>query len=240
LDFFFREKTGIEVLPIWIKFNFILVTKAFHIQFLVLYLHRQEVVTNSQKKLNFMKKLIVLALFSFTYLGVIKAQIELKINPIGILIFNTADIVGEYLINENIGLELGIGLIYGNYGGIVDRDFDRSGYRLLVAGKYYFSPDDGCDKFYAGLYLRPKSVTFTNNDDNVDFGFKQSSLGVGLMSGYKWVGARGITIEFGGGLGRGVRKRTTLNDNSKTLDLPSLKLNVFLRLSVGYRFRGDS
>ena len=62
-----------------------------------------------------MKKLIVLALFAFAVSNTATAQIELKINPLGLL-YSSPDIVAEYLVNEDIGVELGIGLVYGSYG----------------------------------------------------------------------------------------------------------------------------
>jgi len=111
-----------------------------------------------------MKKLIVLALFAFAISNTTIAQIELKINPLGLL-FNSPDIVGEYLVNEDIGVELGIGLAYGSSTFDLGEDLKRSGFSSLAAGKYYFNPDDGCDKFYAGIYLRPRTLTFKDNDD---------------------------------------------------------------------------
>jgi len=188
-----------------------------------------------------MKKIIFLAFFSFAFSSISIAQVELKINPLGVLLFNNANIVGEYMVNEDIGIEAGIGLVYGKYGGIINEEFTRSGFRLLLAGKYYFTPEDGGDKFYAGIYLRPRTVTYTDdNDDNVDRGFKRSAFGVGLMTGYKWVGARGITFEFGGGLGRALGKNSILDNNSEPVDIPRLlRLDGFLRLSIGYRFGGE-
>lgn len=224
----------------WIKFNVILVAKTFHIQFLVLYLHRQKIFINSQKN-HFMKKLIVLAFFAFAVSSTSIAQIELKINPVGAL-FNNPDIVGEYLVNEDIGIEVGLGFVYGSSAIDFGEDLKRSGFSFLVAGKYYFSPDDGCDKFYAGAYLRPRTLTYKDNDtsDNFDYGYKQSAFGVGLMTGYKWVGARGIIFEIGFGLGRAFGAKNTYNDNSNTYEIPSLGIDGFGRLAVGYRFGGSN
>lgn len=187
-----------------------------------------------------MKKLIVLAMFAFAISSTSIAQIELKINPLGLL-FNSPDIVGEYLVNEDIGVEVGIGLIYGSSSFDLGEDFTRSGFSFLAAGKYYFNPDDGCDKFYAGLYLRPRTRSFKDNDesDNIDYGYKQSAFGVGLMTGYKWVGARGITFEIGFGLGRAYAAKNTVNDEDSTYEIPSLGIDGFGRLSVGYRFGGN-
>lgn len=188
-----------------------------------------------------MKKLIVLALFAFAVSNPTIAQIELKINPIGAL-FNNPDIVGEYLVNEDIGIEVGLGFVYGSSAIDLGEDLKRSGFSFLVAGKYYFSPDDGCDKFYAGAYLRPRTLSFKDNDadDNFDFGYKQSAVGVGLMAGYKWVGARGILFEIGFGLGRAFGEKTTLNDETNFYDVPSLGIDGFGRLAVGYRFGGEN
>lgn len=118
----------------------------------------------------------------------------------------------------------------------------RSGFSFLAAGKYYFNPDQGCDKFYAGVYLRPRSLTFKDSDDSdgVDYGYKQSAIGFGLMTGYKFVSAKGITFEIGFGLGRALGAKNTVNDSNSTYEIPSLGIDGFGRLSVGYRFGGDN
>lgn len=184
-----------------------------------------------------MKKFIVFALFAFAFLETTNAQIELKINPIGLL-FNSPDISGEYIVNEDIGVEFGIGLEYGNAAlDLGQSDLKKSGFSVFAAGKYYFSPDEGADKFYAGAYLRPRTRKYTDNDnDGFDYGYKNSAFAVGVLVGYKWIGSRGILFELGVGLGRAFGNNITYNDNSNTFTTDGFGVDGLGRLAVGYRF----
>jgi len=185
-----------------------------------------------------MKKLIVLALFAITSIGSINAQVDLKINPLGIL-FNRPEFSAEYLVNEDIGVEATIGIVYGK--NVVD--LDQSGYRLTLLGKYYFSPDDGNDKFYAGAYLGPRSRKITNSYEDftgasVDSGYKVSAFAAGVVVGYKWVSARGILFELGFGAGRAFGEKLTWNDDDSSGDFDGFGFDVIGTLAVGYRFGG--
>lgn len=186
-----------------------------------------------------MKKLILLALCAFAISSTSSAQIELKINPIGLL-FNSPDLSAEYIVNEDIGVEFGIGLEYGETNGVLTEGLKKSGFSVFVAGKYYFSPDDGADKFYAGAYLRPRTRKFTDNDDDgFDFGYKQSAFAAGILAGYKWVGARGILFEIGIGAGRAFGDKITYNDENNNFETDGFGIDFLGRLAVGYRFGGD-
>lgn len=183
-----------------------------------------------------MKKFIVLAVFAFAVSNTAIAQIELKINPIGAL-FNSPDISAEYIVNEDIGVEFGLGLEYGKQ---AITDYKRSGFSVFVAGKYYFSPDDGADKFYAGAYLRPRSRNFTDEDDNgFDGSYKQSAFAVGVLVGYKWIGARGILFELGFGAGRAFGEKLKFTDGTNTEEVDGFGIDILGRVAVGYRFGTD-
>ena len=61
-----------------------------------------------------MKKVFLAVSFGFTML-IAQAQMEVKLNPIGTL-FGSPDLSGEYIVNENFGTELTLGLEMGTYG----------------------------------------------------------------------------------------------------------------------------
>ncbi len=184
-----------------------------------------------------MKKLnLFFVALAFCFSTSLSAQLELKINPIGIL-FNSPDLGIEYVLTDDIGVEAIIGLDYGNATlGIAD--IERSGYKIRLAGKYYFSPQDGGDRFYAGLYLGPRSQTLSDSDDTdgVDFGYKISAFTAGAMVGFKWVSQRGILFEIGLGAGRAFGETIELNDTNNTEEIPTFGLDFISRISVGYRF----
>lgn len=166
----------------------------------------------------------------------LSAQFEVKINPIGVL-FNSPNVSAEYIVSDDIGVEAIIGLDYGNAAlGLVD--LKKSGYSIRLAGKYYFNPDDGADKFYVGLYTGPRSRTFTDEgDDGFDSGYKISAFTAGVLGGFKWVSSRNIVFEIGIGIGRAFGEKFEYNDsdnNNESID--GFGIDGLGRISLGYRF----
>ena len=182
-----------------------------------------------------MKKHFLLAFFAFVFLGTANAQIELKVNPVGLL-YNRPDVSAEYLVNEDVGVEATIGLLYGKNA----LKQKQSGFRLTISGKYYFSPDDGGDKFYAGLYLGPRTRKIENfsvfSGIDLDYGYKISAFAAGLLVGYKWVGARGIIFETTVGAGRAFGEKVTWNDPDYDDGIfDGFGVDGIIRVVVGYR-----
>jgi hypothetical protein len=187
-----------------------------------------------------MKKIVLIAIAMFAFTLANAQQIEVKINPIGAL-FGSPDVSAEYLVNETFGAELTLSAEMGKYSSVTIGDTEseirKSGFGVMGAGKYYFSPDDGCDKFYAGLYLRQKSYKVYDklNDDYNEF--KRSIFAGGLMIGYKWVGETGFVFEGGFGGGKAfVEKNEWLNDyEGGDVDI-KLGVDLIGKLAIGYRF----
>jgi len=185
-----------------------------------------------------MKKSILL-IAALVVVTMASAQIEVKINPVGAL-FGSPDVAAEYFVSDNFGAELTLGLVSGSAGlanSLNDWDPKRSGFGVMGMGKYYFSPDEGCDKFFAALYLRQRSwkVDDKNSDDYP--GFSRSIFAGGFALGYKWVGDSGIMLEIAGGAGRAFsEKNEWLNVDNQGIEFPNLGLDAITRLAVGYRF----
>jgi len=184
-----------------------------------------------------MKKLMlaICLIGAFTFSS--QAQIDLKINPLGLL-FGSPDLAGEYLVSEDLGVELSAGVLFGK---VLTSDLNKSGYTIRLSGKYYFNPEDGCDKFYAGIYLGPRSRKTTG--DLVDLGTggsyepgaKISAFAGGISAGYKWVSDSGVVFELGAGLGRAFGDKITYNDSNNPESINGLGIDGFGILSVGYR-----
>lgn len=163
---------------------------------------------------------------------------EVKINPIGAL-FGNFDLSGEYFVSESFGAELSLGLVTG--GGPSDDTFDtkRSGFGVMGMGKYYFNPEDVCDKFFAGLYLRQRSweITADDVDGSTYAGFKRSVFAGGFALGYKWAGAEGIVFELAAGGGRAFSESNEWTDaDNEGEAFPDLGVDFIGRLALGYRF----
>lgn len=171
------------------------------------------------------------------------SQIDLKINPLGVL-FSSPDLAAEYVINENFGVELSVGLEYGNVAGtgLLGDEFElsKSGYKIRLSGRYYFRPVNGADRFYAGLYTGPRSNTVTGNSDllGYDPGYKRSAFTAGILVGYKWVADNGLIFELGVGGGRAFASKIELNDSENTTEVNGFGGDFVGTLAVGYRLGG--
>lgn len=123
-----------------------------------------------------MKKLFLLLIISASVQFGFAQKFELKINPV-IMPFNVWQINGEFLVNEDIGIEPGV--IF-----IPEEDISL----FSVLGKYYFSPKKGNDGFHIGMFGQ--------------FIVPDAYFGLGFYTGYKWLSRRGVTFELGAGIGR--------------------------------------
>lgn len=183
-----------------------------------------------------MKKLLTLVV-TILSLSSVFAQTEIKINPVG-AIFGSPDVSVEFAVNEDVGIEPFIGVNFTKLT-VDNTTYKSSGFGYGAIGKYYFSPEKGIDKFYAGLYLRGGSSKFTSSSSNDNF--SSTRLGLGLSLGYKWVSRKNVVFEIGGGLGRKlVGKYSNASGNVNTADIPLLNIDGYLKFSVGYRFGGGA
>jgi hypothetical protein len=183
------------------------------------------------------KILLSLAIFCMSRLSTY-AQTDVKINPIGAL-FGSPDISAEFGVNESVGIEPLLGISFGSVT-VLDEKFKSSGFRVGAIGKYYFNPDKGTDKFWAGLYLRGGgSTSKTSGSTNESFSNRRMSAGLAL--GYKWVSRKNIVFELGFGAGRALINKFEVESGSVNLaEVPLLNIDILGRISVGYRFGGDS
>ena len=186
-----------------------------------------------------MKKLffaVVIAAFTMTSAF---GQIEAKINPLG-AVFGRPDISGEYIISDVFGVEAGVSFAFGKAPGVTIGDLEatQSGLGFKVSGKYYFSPDEGADGWYGGLYLRQEALSITyDNGDYDDFNYTSSIFAGGVEVGKKWVFDSGFLVEAGFGIGRPfTEKREFSNSNSDYGTDFEIGIDVIGKLAIGYRF----
>ncbi|GJM33402.1 MAG: hypothetical protein DHS20C18_24030 [Saprospiraceae bacterium] len=165
------------------------------------------------------------------------AQVELKINPLGLL-FSRVSVAAEFVISDDFGVEGSpfIDFLSVNLGD--DTKYKTLSAGMMGAGKYYFGPSDGADRFYAGVYLRFKSGKYTVENGDESDGFKRSRVALGILTGYKWVSEKNVVFEIGMGLGRAVSNVITTNDgfSEDFSEIPVLNFDFVGRLAVGYRF----
>lgn len=185
-----------------------------------------------------MKKTIIFTLALFAAI-ITQAQIDAKINPIG-AIFGNPDLSVEFAATEDIGLEVGLGFNFGNID-ITDVSFNRNGIAGFLAGKYYFSPQEGMDRFGIGLYMRYRNIGLTAENIEEDFNnFTRTVFAGGFMITQKWVNSSNVVFGIDFGVGRAFVKRFKFDDEENSTvnvdDIPLLNIDLILRFAVGYRF----
>jgi hypothetical protein len=168
------------------------------------------------------------------------AQFEVKINPVGLL-WGGVTASGEVVFADNMGAELTLGLANTGVNIFTDGDTQLNGFKATGAFKYYFSPIEGGDGFYAGPYLKYRLLSgkydseLTNQSESVDW----NKVAVGLLAGYKWVAESGLLFEISAGAGRSFVSNISSSEDDESYDfssIPFLNIDLVGKLAVGYRF----
>ena len=191
----------------------------------------------------FMKsRLLILALAIFTLSSFrANAQVDVTVNPIGLL-FGGINVGADFVLADEFSIEANVG-----YNSRTDdvtfntstNEFKYTGIPIQAVGKYYFSPDDGADRFYAAAFLRYVNRTYNEKDvDNGVNDFSQSRFGAGVGFGTKSVSRSGIVFDFGVNVGRAIADSTKFEteNGQEEVDLPGFIFT--LKLGIGYRFGG--
>ena len=193
-----------------------------------------------------MKKLILFALLWLTTVS-IQAQFELKINPITSFL-GSVDIQGEYVINENFGVELSLQPFFGKTNGLIDSSHSlsdkKSGFAEKLRFKYYFDPFNGADQSYLDVFITNFSVVYTmysdENQMHINEINKESYVGMGLEYGRKTAFDSGLIFEYAIGLGAHLSSNHIITDGNNQVVYEREYSPLFAsgKLVIGYRF-GD-
>ncbi len=190
------------------------------------------------KTFKLLSLLFCLSVFSFNQSN---AQVDVTVNPLTLL-FGGFNGSADFVLSENLSIEAQIGLAFGKSDiGLNDDESKYFGLPVTVFGKYYFSPDDGADKFYADAFLKFVTRSYTIEGDNT-FNYADYSntrFGLGFGVGYKIVSDGGFVFDIGFGAGKAFVDKTKFDADGEevgSIDLPNLMLTG--KLAVGYRFGG--
>ncbi len=157
-------------------------------------------------------------------------QVEVKVNPLGLL-FGSYNVIAEVPASETFGIEGKVGFFNrDNDLGIVE--YQYSAFNVEAAGKFYFNPREGFDRFYVGPYAKFNTGNWEEQIDGERLEIGSTRLSIGLLVGHKWVADSGFIFELGLGAGRAIVNEiddTDLDDLLFDLDLTG-------RLAIGYRF----
>jgi len=193
---------------------------------------------------NFMKRITIpfLALFFLAASTTVQAQVDLKINPIGLL-FSNLNVAAEFGVSENFGVELAPGFAWNSLNLANDDDFKGSLVRVGVNGRYYLNPNEkGLNGFYIGAYTRYAGGSYKFEDDTETQKFNSTRFALGFLLGGKIVARNEkLLFDFGTGFGRAlVYKFTDPNgtDEVDLSDIPFVNWDIPFYISIGYRISG--
>lgn len=131
--------------------------------------------------------LIPLALFCLFSIHSVQAQVDVKINPVGIL-FNNLNAAVEFGIKDNFGIEVTPGFGWNKLNLENDNDYKGNVLRLGVNGRYYLNPTDkGLNGFYIGAYSCYAGGSYKFESDSETEKFNSTRLSLGFLLGGKIV-----------------------------------------------------
>ncbi len=181
------------------------------------------------QKISFIVLMSMMSLAAF-------AQLEVKVNPIG-AIFQSPDISVEYIATDNFGIEGRVGYSWSNIGSD-DLGYKGNGLVFIGAGRYYFNPNEGGDRFYAGVYTKFKNVNYGGRTGDESVTFKRQRLAAGPVVGYKVLAANEkVVFDFNFGIGRAFINKYSDNATDDFINsIPLTNLDLISTVAVGYRF----
>lgn len=201
-----------------------------------------------------MKKHLILALaLGFCGIKAIKAQthdVSLNIAPI---------VFSNYSVNYmfNFTDEMSVGSVIGYQNITIDDptaatgEIKYTGFYLAPEFRYYFNPDEGNDKFYAGGYLKYRNAGtsgdvysgFLADGSLVNYDIKTNGVALGIVFGKLWQTRVGLNFTLWSGVGYYLFDSESYTNNydpdkdpnftNITTNLPALDFRF--GVNVGYR-----
>jgi hypothetical protein len=183
------------------------------------------------------------ALFCFAASTTVQAQVDLKINPIGLL-FSNLNVAAEFGVSDNFGVEVAPGFAWNSLNLSDDNDFRGNLFRVGVNGRYYLNPNEkGLNGFYIGAYTRYAGGSYKFEDDTETQKYSSTRFALGFLLGGKIVARNEkLLFDFGTGFGRAlVYKFTDQNgtDEVDLSDIPFANWDIPFYISIGYRISGS-
>lgn len=188
--------------------------------------------------MKFLKPLTLIILAFLAIAPPLKAQVDLKVSPFGLL-FSNIVLRAEFPVAEAVGIELQGGAGWNKINFDEEDDLKTSTLRFGANGRYYFSPEVGLDKFYLGAYARFAAGKGSSTADTDEYNTTRFS--VGTLFGYKVLAKnQKLLFDFNLGFGRAlIYKFDPIGDTADNVDLsdiPLLNWDIPATIAIGYRF----
>ena len=207
------------------------------------------------------KIFITVALALFSYSSTLAQHFDINLNVLNFA-FSKYELGAEYGFNDKVAVGLNINTASKNMTEAGGEKYSE--FNIIPTFKYFSNPEKGDDGFYLGAFARYRSSASNDNKfstlDNNSIpviektDVKSSAIGLGALTGYKWVASNGFIVEAEIGVGKLLSNSITISnskadDETKNLTtdwdekdyLPILgnKIPVDLRLAlkIGYRIK---
>lgn len=145
------------------------------------------------------KTSLLFAFLSVLCLGDLKAQVDLKFNPLGIVFFGPVHASAEFPVNKKMTLDIGAGVrLNSSLIPYRDNTFSQD-YKVLALLQYYPNAFQSMDRFSIGLYSKNRFGTFNIGDTSLPF----RRLAFGFAFGLKYYDAPtrfGFGLQLGSGI----------------------------------------
>lgn len=175
-------------------------------------------------------------------------QVDATTSPLSLL-FGRLGLGADIRITDNISVEPSIAFI-SKKGGSDEREYKYTSIPITVTGKYYFSPKQGADGFYADAFLKYAARTYNYTGDTYQ-NAQWTRAGLGMGIGYKLVSDGNFVFDVGFGIGKPFFANNVTYSGSGIQDdqlewvdgilkfLSPLDVMTTGKLSIGYRFGGQ-
>jgi hypothetical protein len=206
------------------------------------------------------KILATVALALFSYSSTLAQHFDINLNVLN-FVFSKYELGAEYGFNDKVAAGININTTSKNMTEAGGKKYSE--FNVIPTFKYFLTPEKGDDGFYLGAFARYRSSASNDNDflttENSVIVIQKtnvtsSAIGLGALTGYKWVAGNGFIVEAEFGVGKLLSNSVTISnknaeDETKNLTtdwdkndyLPILgnKIPVDLRLGlkIGYRIK---
>lgn len=201
---------------------------------------------------------VVVVLFSYT--STLAQHFDINLNVLN-FVFSKYELGAEYGFNDKVAAGININTTSKNMTEAGGKKYSE--FNVIPTFKYFLTPEKGDDGFYLGAFARYRSSASNDNNFNTinkttlvetteQTNVTSSAIGLGALTGYKWVAGNGFIVEAEFGIGKLLSNSITISnknaeENNSTKDwekndyLPILgnKIPVDLRLGlkIGYRIK---
>ncbi len=206
------------------------------------------------------KILTTVAVILFSYTSTLAQHFDINLNVLN-FVFSKYELGAEYGFNDKVAAGININTTSKNMTEAGGKKYSE--FNVIPTFKYFLTPEKGDDGFYLGAFARYRSSASNDNNFNTinkttlvetteQTNVTSSAIGLGALTGYKWVAGNGFIVEAEFGIGKLLSNSITISnknaeENNSTKDwkkndyLPILgnKIPVDLRLGlkIGYRIK---